>query len=124
MNARGYSRIPNELCYWITFLCKALPPRSIATFIELLIGAMLTSTGFVTDAYLMLNMYNHCTSYYKWLQKGKWSWLALVRQFVRMVLASIECDVVHLAIDDTLTLRASKKAPGSQIYHQHGNKKA
>ncbi len=29
---------------------------------------------------------------------------------------------MHLAIDDTLTLRASKKAPGSQIHHQHGNK--
>ena len=26
------------------------------------------------------------------------------------------------AIDDTLTLRASLKAPGSQIHHQHGNK--
>lgn len=122
MNARGYNRIPNELCYWITFLCKVLPPRSIATFIELLIGAMLTPTGFVTDAYLMLNMHNHWSSYYKWLEKGKWSWLALVRQFVRLILASIKCDVVHLAIDDTLTLRASKKAPSSQLHHQHGNK--
>jgi len=122
MNAKGYRRIPSELCYWITFLCKALPPRSIGTFIELLIGAMLTPTGFVTDAWLMVNMRNHWTSYYKWLQKGKWSWLALARQFVRLVLVTIKPDVVHLAIDDTLTLRASKKAPGSQIHHQHGNK--
>ena len=122
MNARGYGSIPSELCYWITFLCKVLPPRSIGTFIELLIGALLTPTGFVTDAWLMLDMRNHWSSYYKWLQKGKWSWLALARQFVRLVLASIQCDVVHLVIDDTLTLRASKKAPGSQIHHQHGNK--
>lgn len=122
MNARGYCSIPRELCYWITFLCKVLPPRSIGTFIELLIGAMLTPTGFVTDAYLVVNMRNHWTSYYKWLQKGKWSWLELARQFVRLVLANITQDVVHLAIDDTLTLRASKKAPGSQIHHQHGNK--
>ena len=83
---------------------------------------MLTPTGFVTDAWLMLNMRNHWTSYYKWLQKGKWSRLALARQYVRLVLANIQCEVVHLAIDDTLTLRASKKAPGSQIHHQHGNK--
>lgn len=123
MNAKGYSRIPRELFHWITFLCKALPPRSIGTFIELLVGAMLTPTGFVTDAYLMLTMHNHWTSYYKWLQKGKWSWLALARQFVRLALSSvIEQDVVHLVIDDTLTLRSSKKAPGSQIHHQHGNK--
>ncbi len=122
MNANGYDSIPRELFHWITFLCKALPPRSIGTFIELLIGAMLTPTGFVTDAYLMVTMRNHWNSYYKWLQKGRWSWLALARQFVRLVLSVIKCDVVHLVIDDTLTLRASQKAPGSQIHHQHGNK--
>lgn len=122
MNAKGYGSIPRELCYWITFLSKALPPRSIGTFIELLIGAMLSTTGFVTDAYLMVNMRNHWNSYYKWLQEGRWSWLALARQFVRLLLSVFKADVVHLAIDDTLTLRASKKAPGSQIHHQHGNK--
>lgn len=122
MNARGYGSIPSELCNWITFLCKALPPRSTGTFIELLVGAMLTPTGFVTDAWLMLDMRNHWSSYYKWLQKGQWSWLAVARQFVRLVLANVKCDVVHLVVDDTLTLRASKKAPGSQIHHQHGNK--
>lgn len=122
MDARGYGSIPSELCYWITFLSKALPLRSVGSFIELLIGAMLTPTGFVTDAYLMVNMRNHWTSYYKWLQQGKWSWLALARQFARLVLANVKCGVIHLAIDDTLTLRSSKKAPGSRIHHQHGNK--
>lgn len=122
MNAKGCSRIPRELCYWITFLTQALPLRSAGTFIELLIGAMLTPTGFVTDAYLILDMKNHWTSYYKWLQKGKWSWVALARQFVRLVLVTLKCEEVCLAVDDTLTLRASKKAPGSQMHHQHGNK--
>jgi hypothetical protein len=83
---------------------------------------MLTPTGFVTDAYLMIDRRNHWTSYYKWLQKGKWSWLALARQFVTLCLTVIQCDVVHLALDDTLTLRSSKKAPGSQCHHQHGSK--
>ena len=122
MNTTGYSRIPRELFYWITFLSKVLPPRSVGTFIELLMGAMLTSTGFVTDAYLMLDMSRHWTSYYKWLQKGRWSWLALARQFTRLVMRVVKEDVIYLAIDDTLTLRASKKAPASQIHHQHGNK--
>ncbi|WP_419615094.1 hypothetical protein [Thiolapillus sp.] len=31
----------------------------------------------------------------------------------------VKQEVIHLVIDDTLTLRASKKAPGSQIHHQH-----
>ena len=122
MNATGYGSIPRELCHWITFLSKALPLRSVATFIELLFGAMLTPSGFVTEAYLMVNMRNHWTSYYKWLQKGKWSWLVLARQFTRLALSVAKSEVVHLVIDDTLTLRASKKAPGSQIHHQHGNK--
>ena len=82
MNAKGYGSIPSELFYWITFLSKALPTRSIGTFIELLIGSMLTTSGFVTEAYLILDMRNHWTSYYKWLNKGKWSWLGLARQFV------------------------------------------
>ena len=72
MDAKGYSRIPRELCYWITFLAEALPLRSVGTFIELLIGAMLTPAGFVTEAYLVVTMRNHWSSYYKWLQKGRW----------------------------------------------------
>lgn len=122
MNASGYRRIPSELCHWITFLAQALPLRSVGTFIELLIGAMLTPTGFVTDAYLMVSMRNHWSSYYKWLQQGKWSWLGLSRQFTRLILRTHKQAIVHLVIDDTLTLRASKKAPGSQRHHQHGNK--
>ena len=84
---------------------------------------MLTPTGCVTDAYLMLPMGHHWTSYYQWWQKGQWSWLALVRQCLRWVLATtVQCGVVHVAIDDTWTLRASKQAPGSKLHHQHGNK--
>ncbi len=122
MDVKGYSCIPRELCYWITFLTEALPLRSVGTFIELLIGAMLSPAGFVTEAYLVVTMRNHWTSYYKWLQEGRWSWLALSRQFVRLIMKVVKQDVIHLVIDDTLTLRASKKAPGSQIHHQHGNK--
>lgn len=122
MLTNGCHRIPRELFHWITFLTRALPLRSVGTFIELLIGAMLTPTGFVTDAFLMLDMRNHWTSYYKWLQHGRWSWLALARQFVRLVLTRMSDGAVHMAIDDTLTLRSSKRAPGSRIHHQHGNK--
>lgn len=122
MHAKGYDGIPRALFDWITFLAQSLPTRSVRTFIELLLGAMLTPAGFVTEAYLMLDMRNHWTSYYKWLERGRWSWMALVNQFARLVLSLYKEDVVYLAIDDTLTLRASKKAPASQIHHQHGNK--
>ena len=107
MNAQGSCHIPDELCDWITFLAKSLPTRSMGTFIELLFGAILTPTDFVTDAYLVLNMQNHWTSYYKWLKEGKWSWVVLSKQFIRLTLRKIPGKVIHLAIDDTLTLRAS-----------------
>lgn len=86
MNASGCSRIPSELCYWITFLTKALPLRSIGTFIKLMIGSMLSVTGFVTEAYSVVDMQN------EWLQDGKWSWLSMARQFVRLCLMVIKTD--------------------------------
>ncbi|WP_419645490.1 hypothetical protein, partial [Thiolapillus sp.] len=39
------------------------------------------------------------SSYYKWLQKGRWSWLGLSRQFVRLILKVVKQEVIHLVID-------------------------
>lgn len=119
---KGCSNIPRELCNWITILGKSLPLRAVRTCLELLIGTMLTRSGFVTQSWLMLNTQKHWTSYYKCLQQGKWSWLSLARAFVRVVTREVGGEIIYLAIDDTVVLRASKKAPASQIHHQHGNK--
>ena len=122
MTSPDFDKIPPEFRQWIFFLCRAVPLRSTLTFIELLVGALLSQNGFVTEAYSSLAMRNHWTSSYKWLQNGKWSWIALSRQFLRLIISVLQNDVIHLAIDDTLTLRSSHKAPSSQIHHQHGNK--
>lgn len=122
MNAKGYSRIPSELFHWITFLSQSLPLRSVGTFLELLIGAMLTRSGFVTEAYSVIEMRHHWTNYYKWLRLGRWSWLGLARQFLRLILQELSPDVIRLILDDSIVLRSSKNAPGSAIHHQHGNK--
>jgi len=122
MDNKGYGNIPKILFDWITFLVKALPLRSVPTFIELLIGAMLTPTGFVTDAWLMVAMKRHWTSYFKWLQKGKWSWVALAQQLALLLIQWCPYKQWYLVIDDTVVLRNSKKAPSSQFHHMHGNK--
>ncbi len=59
MDAKGYSRIPRELCYWITFLAEALPLRSVGTFIELLIGAneRWTPSSAVVDSAILLRFH-------------------------------------------------------------------
>ena len=119
---RGYRHIPQVFFLFITFLAQALPVRSIPTFIELLIGAMLTQAGFVTQAWLAINMYRHWTSYYKWLQKGKWSWVRLGTQMAKLLIDLFPKQQRFLIIDDTIIYRNSKKAPGSKIHHQHGSK--
>ncbi len=85
-------------------------------------GAILTEAGFVTQAYLALPMKRHWTSYYKWLQKGKWSWVDLGIQVARMLVRFFPQAIWHLAIDDTHVRRTSKKAPKSKIYREHSRK--
>ena len=70
MNTKRWGKIPREFFDWIVFLAQSLPARSVQIFIELLLGAMLTPAGFATEAYLMLDMQKHWTSYYKWLERG------------------------------------------------------
>ena len=122
MDYKGHRHIPRALFDAITFLAQALPKRSVPTFLELLFGAMLTQTGFVTDAYLAVNSVRHWNSYYKWLHFGKWSWVALGCQTTRLALLMFPRRRWFLMIDDTIVFRSSKKAPGSAIHHQHGNK--
>jgi hypothetical protein len=122
MDTKGYSHIPKALFDAITFLAQALPKRSVSTWLELLFGAMLTQTGFVTEAWLAIKPHRHWTSYYKWLQKGHWSWVALGLQTARLALQQVPGKRCYLVIDDTLVFRCSRKAPESRIHHQHGQK--
>jgi hypothetical protein len=122
MENKGCSTIPRILFENITYLTRALPLRSVPTFIELLIGAMITQSGFVTQAWLAINPLRTWTSYYKWLKDGKWSWVALGVQLAKMVVRFYRQPNWFLIFDDTFIYRNSKKAPGSGIFHQHGNK--
>jgi len=122
MNTKGYGNIPSTLFECITFIVRALPVRSVPTFIELLVGAMITQAGFVTEAWLAINPVRSWNAYYKWLQHGKWSWIALGVQMAKLMVTLFPQPVWFLLIDDTFIYRCSKKAPGSTIHHQHGNK--
>jgi DDE superfamily endonuclease len=122
MSAKGCTNIPNALCHWITFLSRAIPSRSIPTFIELLIGAMLTQSGFVTEAWLAIDAKRHWSSYYHWLQKGKWSWVKLGRQLAILLTTVFNQPHWFLVIDDTVVFRSSNRAPDCKYHHQHGNK--
>lgn len=122
MDKTGYRYIPPALSHWITFLTGALPLRAVPTFVELLCGCMVSPSGFVYQAWASLEMKRQWGSYYKWLQTGRWSWLALGLRMAQLVASLYAGQERYLVIDDTQVLRASKKAPGSRIHHQHGNK--
>ena len=63
MGNKGYGIIPGTLFESITFLARALPVRSAPTYIELLIGAMLTQNGFVTGAWLAIRPLRSWSAY-------------------------------------------------------------
>jgi DDE superfamily endonuclease len=67
-------------------------------------------------------MKNQWLSYHKWLEKGKWSYLKIMKRWTQLFLQLFPDKQVYLAIDDSIVLRHSKKAPESKIYHQHGCK--
>ena len=117
MEPTGYGSIPPILCYWISFLARALPLRSVPPFLELLIGAMITRRGVVTEAWLAIAAQRHWTSDYKWLERGRWSWLRL-GQFLGVLLrCSFRRRVWYWVIDDTVICRASAKAAESRFHH-------
>jgi len=91
MDNKGYGNIPSTLSECITFIVQALPIRSVPTFIELLVGAMITQAGFVTEAWLAINPVRSWSAYYKWLQQGKWSWVAVGVQWPGWWSLSFHC---------------------------------
>src|SRR5215210_1366007 len=60
--------IPLPLCAWLTLLAQAVPNRSALTFLELLLGAMITDRGFVTEALLAITPRRKWPTYFKWLE--------------------------------------------------------
>ena len=55
-------------------LAAAVPRRACTTFTELLIGAATTRGGHVTDAILAAGLSRGWTTYYWFLQRGRWAW--------------------------------------------------
>ncbi|GAB4258020.1 IS701 family transposase [Deferrisoma sp.] len=122
MNPQHLNRLIAELCAAITFLAKVVPKRSVRTWVELLFGAMMTHGGFVTHAYLAVRPGRHWTTYFKWLQNGRWSWVALGLQTARLALRLCPTGRLYLPLDDTVVFRSSRRAPEATFHHQHGTK--
>src|SRR4051794_40597613 len=103
-------------------LAAAVPRRARTTFAELLIGAATTRGGHVTDAILAAGLSRSWTTYYWFLQRGRWAWLAVWRALLEALTTLFEPPVWHVVIDDTVVERISARAPGSLVHHNHSAK--
>src|SRR5512147_2077765 len=98
------------LCHWITFLAHALPLRSVPTFIELVVGALLSRQGWVTEAYLAI------------AAQGRWSWRRLGQYLAVLLRCSFQRRVWYLVGDDSINCRTSPQAPSRGRHHNHSRK--
>jgi len=107
---------------WISFLWKALPAKLRPTFLELLLGAMVTQSGHVTKALLSIRPMKTWTTYFKAIQKGQFSWLKLAKQWLSLLMSQLGQKELIIAIDDFITPRSSLKAPSAFLHHDHGKR--
>jgi hypothetical protein len=107
---------------WINCVIAPIPHRAVSTYVELLIGAVLSGTGHVTDAMLAVGHQKHFTTYYKMLSLGQWSWIAIANQLVRLIIKFFPRQEWNLVIDDFIVPRVSDKAPGVKYHHEHSQK--
>ena len=111
--------IPPLLTALIGHLAAAVPARTRTTFTELLVGAATTRGGHVTDAILAAGLTRSWTTYYWFLEYGRWAWLAVWRALPGILTALFAPAVWYVVIDDTVVERISARAPGSLIHHNH-----
>src|SRR4051812_44021535 len=114
--------VPPILTSLVAGLAEAVPRRARTTFTELLLGAATTRGGHVTDAILAAGLSRSWTSYYWFLQRGRWAWLAVWRALLGALQELFAPPVWHVVIDDTLVERISSRVPGSLVHHNHAAK--
>jgi hypothetical protein len=111
--------IPPLLTALIGHLAAAVPARARTPFTELLVGAATTRGGHVTDAILTAGLTRSWTTYYWFLEYGRWAWLAVWQALPAVLTALFAPAVWYVVIDDTVVERISARAPGSLIHHNH-----
>ncbi len=104
---------------WVTFLWQALPPKLQPTLLEMLFGAMISRKGHVTSAIMCIRTKLHWNSYYKAIERGRFFWLLLAKQWLALLMKLFAPNELLVTIDDFITVRTSQKAPSVGLHHDH-----
>src|SRR3954453_18862213 len=114
--------IPPILASVIACIAAAVPARGRATFLDLLLGAAATKSGHVTDAILASGLSRGWSTYYWFLEQGRWSWLRVWAVLLEVLTMLFRPAVWYAVIDDSVVERVSTEAPGSLMHHNHNAK--
>jgi hypothetical protein len=114
--------IPPLLASLVGRIAAAVPARARSTFLELLLGTAVTKGGHVTDAILASGLSRGWTTYYWFLEYGRWSWLQVWQALLGVLKTLFAPPVWYVIVDDTVVERIATGAPGSLIYHNHNAK--
>src|SRR3954467_4724239 len=122
MSTTTAAAVPPFLTTLVGRLAEAVPRRARTTFTELLLGAAVTRGGHVTDAILAAGLSRSWTTYFWFLQRGRWAWLAVWQVLLSLLATLFDPPVWPVVIDDTVVERSSARAPGSLVHHNHAAK--
>src|SRR3954447_14256117 len=114
--------VPPILATHVGRIAAAVPARARTTFLELLIGAAATKSGHVTDAILTSGLSRTWTTYYWFLERGRWSWLRIWEVLLGVLTTLFAPAVWHVIVDDSVVDRISRRAPGWLNHHNHNAK--
>jgi hypothetical protein len=114
--------IPAILTSLVGRIAAAVPARVRSTFLKLLMGAAATKGGHVTDAILASGLSRGWTTYYWFLERGRWSWLQVWQALLGVLKTLFAPPVWYVIVDDTVVERIATRAPGSLIHHNHNAK--
>src|SRR6201988_5143920 len=114
--------IPPLLVSVIARITAAVPARARATFLDLLLGAVVTKGGHVTNAILAAGRSRGWSTYYWFLEQGRWSWLRVWSALLAVLTMLFRPAVWYAVIDDSVVERVSTEAPGSLTHYNHNAK--
>lgn len=103
----------------IAHLAAAIPQRSRWTFTELLAGAAVTVGGHITDAIVAAGHSRAWITYFWFVERARWSWLALWAALLALLKQRFTPAVWHVILDDTVVERVSTRAPECRRHFNH-----
>ncbi|MFA7171706.1 MAG: hypothetical protein WC180_06980 [Candidatus Paceibacterota bacterium] len=89
--------------------------------LELLFDTMISRTGHIANALLSIKSKRTWITYFKAIQKGRFSWLKLVQRWVQLLL-KLFGNLLPVVLDDFITVRTSKKASSVAFHHDHAKR--